>query len=498
MGAIEGYLLGFANVLTLQNFPAVFIGVVLGLIFGAIPGITTSMGMALVLPVTFTMPLFPAVGLLLGLYVGGTTSGFIPAILLNIPGTPASIATTFDGHPMAKRGEASKALGIALLSSFIGGVLSLLVLFTLAPVVASVALRFGPVEFFAIVSLTFVLVASLSGKSLLKGMISAMLGVMLTTIGMAPLDGVLRYTFGFHGLNAGLSLMPVLIGAYAVTEVLNTAEFDVPMAKTGSYKMKGFGLSLLEARSQIINWLRSAFIGIGVGILPGIGANVSNLLAHAAAKNQSKTPEKFGTGIKDGVVASETANNAVCGSSMIPVLTLGIPADPGTAMLLAAMTIQGVQAGPLLFERNPELIYTIFVFMIVAFFIMISTGYFGMRLFLKVLSVPKHILLPIILAICCVGAFSLNNRLFDIASIIVIAVLAYGMQKFKYPLAPFILGFILGELFETSFRRSLMFTRGDMTAFFQHPVFVAALIIFALVVIFTVKSQVKQSRNKEK
>ncbi|MCL2380529.1 MAG: tripartite tricarboxylate transporter permease [Treponema sp.] len=496
MGVLEGYLLGFANVFTLQNFPAIFIGVVLGLMFGAIPGITTSMGMALVLPVTFTMPLFPAIGLLLGIYVGGTTSGFIPAILLNIPGTPASIATTFDGHPMARRGEASTALGIALISSFIGGVVSLLVLFTLAPVVAGVALSFGPVEFFSIVALTFVLVASLSGKSLLKGLISAMLGVMLTTIGMAPLDGVLRYTFGFHALNGGLSLMPVLIGAYAVTEVLTTAEFNVPMAKTGSYKLKGFGLSLREAKSQIINWLRSAFIGVGVGILPGIGANVSNLLAHAAAKAQSKYPEKFGTGVKDGVVAPETANNAVCGSSMIPVLTLGIPADPGTAMLLVAMTIHGIQAGPLLFDRNPELIYTIFAFMIVAFFIMISAGYFGMRMFLKVLSVPKHILLPIILVICCVGAFSLNNRLFDVGSIIVIAVLAYGMSKFKYPLAPFILGFILGDLFETSLRRSLMFTRGNMMDFFQHPVFIVALITFVLVVAFTVRSQIKQRKKQ--
>ena len=492
---LGNFIMGFEHIFTLEILAMVIIGTILGNIFGSTPGITTSMGIALLLPVTFEMSIVPAVALIIGLYVGGTTAGFIPAILLNIPGTPGSIATIFDGYPMAQRGDAGKALGIGIISSFIGGMLSLVVLFTLAPVLAQFALRFGPIEYFSIVVLTFVLIASLSGNSLLKGMIAALMGVILTTIGMSPIDGAFRYTFGIHMLIGGIHLMPVLIGVYAVTEVLKIAEFDAPLAKPVEYKMRGFGLSLKEAKSQIFNWLRSAIIGIGVGILPGIGANVSNVIAYTAAKNQSKYPEKFGTGIIDGVVASETSNNGVTGSAMIPVLTMGIPADAGTAMLLAAMMIQGVQPGPLLFTTNPLLIYSIFALLIISNLVMISSLYFGMRLFVKVLRVPKHVLMPIILVVCCVGAFSISHRLFDVGSLIAVALLAYGMIKFDYPLAPLVLGFVLGDLFEVNLRRGLMVTRNNFFGFFESPIAMVVFIIFAIVVFFTIKKQLKLGKK---
>ena len=492
---LSNFMMGFEHILTFEIIAMVVLGTILGNIFGSIPGITTGMGIALVLPITFGMTIVPAIALIVGMYVGGTTAGFIPAILLNIPGTPGSLATIFDGYPMAQRGEAGKAIGISILSSFIGGMLSLVVLFTLAPVLARFALRFGPIEYFSIVVLTFVLIASLSGNSLIKGMISALLGVILTTIGMSPIDGAFRYTFGIHMLIGGIHLLPVLIGVYALTEVLKIAEFDSPLAKPGEYKMKGFGLSWGEAKSQIFNWLRSATVGIGVGILPGIGANVSNIISYTAAKNQSKYPEKFGTGIIDGVIASETSNNGVTGSAMIPVLTMGIPADVGTAMLMAAMMIHGVQPGPLLFTNNPLLVYSIFALLIISNFVMISSLYFGMRLFVKVLLVPKYILMPIILVICCVGAFSIAHRLFDVGSLVAIALLAYGMIKFDYPLAPLVLGFVLGDLFEVNLRRGLQVTRGNFLGFFESPIALVVFIIFGIVVFLEVRKQLKLRRK---
>ncbi len=493
---LEGFSIGFSNALTVQCVLIVFAGVALGIIFGATPGISTSMGIALLLPMTYNLKIIPSMGLLLGLYIGGVSGGLITAILLNIPGTPGSIATTFDGHPMARRGEAGKALGIGILYSFFGGMISLLILFTASPLLAKIALKFSAVEYFSITLLSFALIASLSGKSLVKGMISAIMGIVLTTVGMSPIDGAFRYTFGFHALDGGLNLLPVLVGVYAVTEVLGIAEYDTPMVRPEKYKLKGFGVSLPEFKQQFVNLIRSALIGTGIGILPGVGANISNILSYTAAKNQSKHPEKFGTGIIDGVVASETANNAVSGGALIPMLTMGIPGDAGTALLLAALTIQGIQPGPLLFTKNADLIYTIFAFLIIANVLMIFSEYYGMRIFLKMLQIPKHVLMPVILVICCVEAFSVNNRIFDVWSILAIALLAYGLSKFRYPLAPFVLGFVLGNMFETNLRRALMYTDGNFFAFFTYPIATAGMLIFVAVIIFTVKKQIK-ARNEE-
>ena len=495
MTVIDGYILGFSNILTLQYFLAVLIGVIMGIIFGAVPGITTAMGMTFVLPITFTMELLPALGLLLGMYIGGITGGHLSAILLNIPGNPASIATTLDGHPMARRGEAPRALGIALLCSFIGGMFSLVILFTFSPLLARVALMAGPIEYFSITLVSLLLISSLSGKSLRRGIIAGCFGIALTTIGSSPIDGGFRYTFGIPALTGGLSLIPVLIGVFAITEILDTAELKLPMIKPREYKLRGFGLTLQEFKSQIGNIIRSALIGTGIGVLPAIGGNVSALLAYSATKNRSKTPEKFGTGHIEGLVAPEVANNAGTGGAMVPLLTLGIPGDAPTAVLMVALMIHGVQPGPLLFSRNAEIVYTIFAFLIMANILMLVSEYYGMRLFLRVLAVPKHILMPVILVFCVVGAFSVNSRLFDVGSVIVIGLLAYGMKKFDYPHAPFILGFVLGGMFETNLRRALIFTRGDVLEFFRRPVSAVAFIIFILVIVLTIRAEIKAQKK---
>ena len=487
---MNAFAMGFAEIASLEIMLLLFMGVVMGIIFGGTPGISTSMGIALMLPITFQMPMMHAIATILGLYVGGTSGGLITAILINIPGTSSAIATCWDGHPMAKNGQAGKALGIGILYSFLGGIFSLLVLFFLAPVLARFALRFGAIEYLAITVFSLTLIASVSGKSLAKGIIAATLGIMMTTVGIAPVDTMVRrYTFGSSQLYGGFQLLPVLVGVFAVAEILKVAEKNEPLPEIANYKMRGFGVNLAEFKGQIVNWLRSSAIGTFIGILPGLGGGISNILAYTAAKNQSKTPEKFGTGHIDGVVASESANNAVTGGALVPLLTLGLPGDPATAFLLAAFMIHGIVPGPLMFTINLPVVNGILASMLIANILTVVVLYFGMRFFLKVLKVPVQILFPIVLVMCMVGAFSANNRIFDVYTIIWFSLIGYGLTKFNFPSAPFIMGYILGSLLELHLRRSLIITNGSYLAFFERPI---AAVIFAcagLFVAYTVYSR---------
>lgn len=482
----DTFAIGLAQIGTPEIILWTLFSVILGIIFGSVPGISTSMGIALMLPITFKMPLILSLAVILGLYVGGTSGGLISAILLNIPGTPSAIATCWDGNPMAVKGEAGRAIGIGVLCSFCGGIISLIVLMYTAPVLARVTLKFGAVEYFAVTLFSLTLVASLSGKDLSKGIVSAVIGLMLTTIGMSPIDGTLRYTFGNHQFDGGFQLLPVLVGLYAVAEVLSVAEAQgPPQIVVRPYTMRGFGLSFAEFKGQFVNIIRSAMIGTGVGILPGIGGGISNMIAYTAAKKYSSYPEKFGTGVVDGVVASETANNAVTGGALIPLLTVGIPGDAATALLLAAMLIQGVTPGPLMFRSSLDIVYAIFMLMIIANFAMVVFEMLGLRLYLKLLKIPRYILMPIIMVLCTIGSFSTNNRMFDVWAILVFAIIGYLLQKFRYPIAPLVLGFILGPIVEINLRRSLMIANGDYSIFITRPVSAAFLALtVAAVVLF--------------
>jgi putative tricarboxylic transport membrane protein len=469
---LDMFEVGFLAILNLNTLLFILMGVVLGIVFGATPGLTTSMGMVFLLPITFGMSPVNGMAMLTGLYIGGTSGGLITAILLNIPGTPAAISTTFDGYPMAQRGEAGKALGVGILFSFIGGLFSFTLLFIFAGYLAKVAVRFTPFDYFGITFFAITLIGGLSGKSVLKGVASAILGMLMASFGSAPLDGYARFTFGWRQLNAGFHLLPCLIGIYAVTEILKRAEQDSEIAEVThqSFKIKGFGLSMKEFVGQIPNSFRSMLIGFFIGVLPGLGAGQANIIAYSVAKKRSKHPEKFGTGVLDGVVASETANNAVVGGALIPTLTMGIPGDAGTAMLLAGFMIHGLNPGPMLMQNSGDLVYTIFASLIVANFLMIAVEYFGIRVFVRILKIPKYYILPVIIVLCMVGAFSINNRIFDAISILIFAVVGYGLYKFDYPLAPFILGFILSPIIEINFRRGLIFSQGSYAEFFTHPV----------------------------
>lgn len=467
-------------------------GVVMGIIFGACPGISTSMGIALMLPFTYSLQIVQAMALLVGLYIGGVSGGLVAAILLNIPGTPGAICTTFDGHPMAARGEAGRALGIGMLYSFFGGVISLAILVVCAPVMAELALKFTAVEYFAITLLSFLLIAGVAGKSLIKGLIAALLGIMFTTVGISPLEGAYRYTFGIHNLDGGFQLVTAVIGLYAVAAILNVAEYDNPPVKIVDYHLKGFGVTRNELRSQTPNMIRSALIGTFVGLLPGLGANIANVLSYTVAQKRSDHPEKFGTGVIDGLVASETSNNAVTGGAMIPLLTLGIPGDAGTSLMLAALMIHGIQPGPLLFKKQAALIYTIFVFMLLANMIMLVAEYYGIRAFLKAITVPGHFLFPIIITICFIGAFSTNNRIFDVWAVVFFAIVSYGLRKFEFPIPPFILGFVLGGTFEVNMRRAFMYTGGRWVNWLEYPIAIGILILAAVLLLGMVVKEVRR------
>ena len=492
---------GFAAVLTVKVLALILLGTVVGIVFGSIPGLTATMAVALCIPLTFGMDITPAISLLIGLYVGGISGGLLSAILINIPGTPASVATCFDGSPMAKRGEAGKALGTGIVFSFGGGLFSIAALMFLAPPLSRIALKFGPYEYFAIAVFSLTLIASLSGKSMAKGLLAALIGMSLAFVGIAPIDGAPRFTLGLDALESGFDLLPVLIGLFAVAEVMKEAEgcwlkermFDAAKHKIVVGKIKGFGFTWAEALGQKLNFFRSSIIGLAIGILPGIGGGTSNLLAYAVAKSQSKQPERFGTGVMDGIVASESANNATVGGAFLPLLTLGIPGDTVTAMLIGGFMIHGVTPGPLLMTSNAALVYSIFAALIIAHVMMLVVEFWGLRIFIKALYIPKHILLPIIICLCVVGAFGLNNSISDVWGLLLFGVLGYALEKFGYPLSPLILGFILGPMAETNLRRGLMHTQGNFLPFLQQPIAVLFFIMTAVSVGIIAYQQYKKA-----
>ena len=497
---LEMFLAGLAQLCTPVTLGLMVLGVIVGIIFGSVPGLTAVTGIALFLPVTYNLGPVMGMALLMSIYIGAVSGGLIAAVLLNIPGAPASVATCFDGSPLARKGQALKALGIGTVFSFLGTVFGIIVLVFVSPTIAGVALKFGPTEYFSVAIFALTLIASLSGKSLIKGMISAVVGFMFVTVGVAPIDSVPRYTFGLTDFRSGFDILTVLVGLYAISEILSTAANKRALARGNGQTMqisgRGLGFSLKEFLSQKWNFLVAACIGTGIGVLPGIGGATSNLLAYSVIKNRSKYPEKFGTGIIDGVVASETANNATIGGAMIPLLTLGIPGDAATAMLLGGLIVHGVQPGPLLFTSHPDVVYGVFAAMVIASVMMMLIQMFGLRIFSKVLKVPKYYLMPIIIVLCIVGAFGLNSRMFDCWAIVIFGLVGFCMSKLDIPLAPMIMGFVLGELVETNLRRALMYSNGSIVPFFTSPISCVFLILAAVSVVLTIRGQIKAKRAK--
>jgi len=440
------YLAVAQSILTPENIGLVLLGVVMGIIFGAIPGLNTPIAIALVLPFTYSMTVVPSMALILGIYMGGISGGLITAILLKIPGTVSSIATTQDGYPMACKGNAAEALALGTFASFVGGILSCLALMLISPVLSKVALAFGAWEYFSVSILALSFVCVLMDGKVLKGFIAVLLGLLLSTIGISPIDGtVSRFTFGNIQLSSGFNMIAVILGAYAFPELFRVSGRIGETIIPTKFRKKFFYLpKWSDIKDQGINFIRSSIIGIFIGILPGMGPSSAGMIAYAQAKKQSKTPEKFGTGIPAGVIASETANNAVTGGAMIPMLVLSIPGDTSTAVILGALMIQGITCGPLLVIQQPQIFKAVVLIAIVANIFMFVVQSSTIRLTAKIIQVQRYLLLPIVVVFCATGAFTINNRMFDLYSVLFFSIIGYILEENDYPLMPMVLAFVLG------------------------------------------------------
>ncbi len=479
-----------------------FIGVVVGIIFGGLPGMTATMAIAICLPMTYAYDLNTALFLLLGLYVGGISGGLIPAILVNIPGTPSSITTGFDGHPMTLRGEGERALKIGVVASLVGGLISLVILWFFTPPLARLAIKFSAVEKFLIICFAMTVVAALSKGSMTKGVFAAFLGVFISLIGYFPDNTKLRLVPSFltTELYTGFQLLPVLVGLFAITQIFQEAEKGMKENKLNSDlgKEAGQKFSFKDFKGQIINLIRSSFIGTFVGILPGVGGSAASLLSYSQAKNFSKHPEKFGTGITDGLVASEASNNGLTSGALIPLLSLGIPGDSTTAMLVGAFMLQGINIGPLFITNYASTWHAILIALLICNIIMFLVMFFPIKYIAQIIKFPKARIYPVIILMCSVGAYSAQSgNIFDVWAMIFFGTLGYVFSKIGLGSAPFLIGFILGRNLEKYFIDSIKGSGGNLSVFFSRPsAWVIWVLIFASIVYSIFDSY--RSAQKEK
>jgi putative tricarboxylic transport membrane protein len=423
--------------------------------------------------------------MLLCVYIGAIYGGSRTAIVLNIPGTPANAATTVDGFPLARSGMAGFALNVATIMSGIGSIVGAIFIVSLAPALGALALKFGSWEFAILAIFGTIIAGSLTApKDPLKGWIAGFLGLMIAMIGLDEIVSFPRYTFGNIQLYGGISLLPVLVGVYGVPEILTSLKRVTKAEVVLDFSKSERKLSYLETiKKNALNLLRSGIIGVFIGVIPGVGEDVAAWVAYDAAKRMSKEPEKFGKGSIEGLTAAETANNACVGGAIIPVLTLAVPGSAPAAVLLAAMWIHGIKAGPLLPIQHPEMIGYVAGSFVIATILMVVFGLLVTRLFLKILLVPTEILMPIIFVLCVVGTYVLNGRLFDVWVMLLFGLLGYFMRINDFPAAPFVLGFILGPMADTNIRRALMLKNGDISPFFTRPISLVLIIAITLVVL---------------
>ena len=458
---------------SVQGLFLIVIGTALGIIMGAIPGLTGAMLIALTLPLTFGMDPVNAFILLISMYVGAVSGGLITATLLRMPGTPASIMTTLDGYPMARSGKPGRALGLGITASFVGGCISWLFLISLSAPIAKYSTKLGPFDFFSLVLLALVLIASIGGKSISRSFFSALLGVFASLPGIDKATGNLRLTFGMEELNGGLKLLPVLIGMFAISQiVLDLCRIGETITVIPVKRKREMLFKVKDWKDQAFNLIRSSVIGTWIGILPGIGANIGSVTAYSAAKSMATPEEKeqFGKGSEIGIVAAESANNATIGGSLIPLISLGIPGSVIDAILLGGLLIHGLQPGPLLFQQNPEMVYTIMGSMIVANVFMFFFMVFAVRYLARLASVPRSLLMPVILVFCIVGSFALSTRMFDVWTMLFFGLLGFAFERIKIPLAPFVIGFILAPIAEENLLMGLMASNGSYLPIIQRPV----------------------------
>ena len=495
---LDTILTGLSDAFTLWNLCFVIFGVVLGQLVAAIPGIGPVMAIAIAIPFTFGLDPLPAIAFLVGVCKGGTVGGAIPAILINTPGTPDSAATAFDGHPLARQGKPLKATKLALFSSVTGDTFSDIVLITVSAPLAILALRMGPVEVFALMVFAFAVLSGLVGKSLIKGAIAAALGLLAAMIGADPENASPRLIFGHFELFDGLPLPAVALGMLAISEIVarlarNKGVSDAAIKLSSDGDPANQRVSWAEYWSCRYTMLRGAIIGTLLGATPGIGSTAAAFMSYSATKAASKDPDSFGKGNIQGVAATESANSAVVGANLIPLLTLGIPGSVSAALIISAFMIHGIQPGPLLFKEQGRLIYGLFGAMIMANFLNLWIGQLGLRLWVKVISAPQSFIYVSAIMLCIVGVSMAAGGLFGVVVMLVFAMLGYIMNRYGFSIVIFIIAFFLGPRFEISIAQSTALMSGDWTGIIEYPIAVALLVLSVLVLFLILRSSTQRA-----
>ena len=455
----------------------VLLGTFLGIFVGAVPGLTGGMLITLTMPLTFYMDSTEALVLLVAMYVGSVSGGLISATLLRMPGTPSSIMTTFDGYPMAQGGRPERALALGIGASLVGGLIAGVFLVLLSPPLSKWAMQFSPWEYFTMVLMAIVLIASISQGSMVKGLIAGFLGMLFAMPGLNESDGQLRLTMGYNELADGFKLLPVLLGVFVMSQIIKDA-FEIKKAPVSlALGTSRVSIGLREWARHSVNIVRSGVIGTWIGILPGVGASISSMVAYATARSLSRTPEKFGTGHDEGIVASEAANNANVGGALIPMITMGIPGSPIDAILLSALILHNIQPGPLLFLTNGDFVWALMAAYLVANILMFIIMTLSVRWIARVIVFDKAILLPVIFVCCVVGAYALSNRMYDVWVVIAFGIIGFGLDRARVPLGPFVIGFVLAGIFEAELRSSLQLSDNGIWGVLDRPVAMTFLLV---------------------
>lgn len=480
----------FQEVVTLVadpfNILAVLGAVILGIIFGATPGLTATLGVALLTTLTYGWTTSTAMIVLLAIYVGAIYGGSYTSILVNIPGTAAAAATALDGYPLARQGKAGKALGLTTTASAIGTFIGMLFVVTLLPLILRLALQFTSFEYFLLALYGIVISGTLTSRDLVyKGWIAGCLGLFLSVIGRDRLQFYPRFTFGYSELDGGLDIVPVLIGAFGIPQIIQVLKDRIRIEKTGTFHR--VLPEFREIARHFPDIVRSALIGVGIGSVPGIGEDIAGWISYGAAKNSSKHPERFGTGEVKAVISTETANNACIGGAMIPLLSLGIPGSPPAAMLLGALLLHGVQPGPVLMSEHPKFMLQVAAILLLSSFTMWVVGMVLAKQVVKVLSIPPAVFMPIIAVLCVLGSYSLGLRVFNLYLMIPVGIIAYFLTEMGYPIAPLVIAVILGPMADENLRRALMVSQGSLLPIFKRPVS----LILVIAILITVLSQTR-------
>lgn len=489
---MEHILQGAGDAFSLPAIAAVFCGIVLGYLVGVLPGLSRPAALAIAVPITYYLSPISAIAFLVGVTKASTAGGATGAIMLNTPGEPSSAATCFDGYPLAQAGHATKALKVALYASVFGDIVATLVLIALAKPLAEFALKMGPLEMTSVMIFALTFIAALSGASMIKGLIAGIFGIFLSTVGLDPESATPRMTFGILELFDGIPLIAATVGMLAFTEMLVQGEVYLARLKRSGrlpepIKSHGSDLSWKEIRRVTPTTIRSTGIGIAAGVIPGLGPTIGAFLSYAVAKKTAKPDDCFGEGEIKGVAATEAADNAVLPASLIPLFAIGLPGSVSAAILVSAFMIHGVIPGPLIFEQHPRLMYGIYVSMIIASLIMLLVGRVGLHFFAKIGNIPIAVIIPVVMVLCMTGAFLEKHILFSVYLMVALGILGYFMQRFGYSVVTFLIGFVVGPLFELALRQSIIVTNRDLSQILQHPIAVAFLVMSGIAIVVFIR-----------